>query len=51
MLMSTVTEDPMVWDMGVDDGGFGGIFIREVMQVHFLVRKKLITSCRVIGSC
>ena len=31
------------------DGGLGGMCMREDRQVHFFVRKKLITSCFVIG--
>ena len=43
--MSTVTLEPIVGAIGVVDGGLDGICIRVDMHVHFLVEKKLMTSC------
>ena len=45
ILISTVTLDPMVGAIGVVEGGLGGMCNRVEMHVHFLVEKKLITSC------
>ena len=45
--MSTVTLEPMVGAIGVVEGGLGGMCSLVEIHVHFLVEKKLTTSCLV----
>jgi hypothetical protein len=47
--MSTVTLEPTVGAIGVVDVGLEGMCIRVDIHVHFLVKKKLSTSCLVRG--